>query len=97
MDVKKNEWILEKTGQTRQLLSLVKKQKLTYYGHVKRSNSLEKVITEGKMDGSKARGRQQTQWYSNIRSWTEMGARELRHLAMGRDAFRCAFIDSLRA
>lgn len=43
----KNEWILEKAGQTQQLLSLVKKHKIAYYGHVKGSNSLEKVIMGG--------------------------------------------------
>ena len=88
---------LEKTGETRQLPSLVKKQKLTYYGHVKRSNVLEKVIMEGRMDGSKARGRQRTQWYNNIRSWTGMGAREVGDLAMDRDAFRHAAINAQRA
>ena len=58
-----NEWILEKRGQTRQPLSLVKKQKITYYGHVQRSHDLEKVIMQGRMDGSRARGRQRMQFF----------------------------------
>ena len=82
-------------GTTSALGSLVKKQ--TYHGHVKRSNGLEKVIMEGRMDGSKARGRQRTQWHNSIRSWTEMGARVLGDLAMDRDAFRHSAINALRA
>ena len=49
------------------------------------------------MEGSKARGRQRTQWYSNIRSWTGMGARELGDLAVDRDAFRHVVIHALTA
>ena len=49
------------------------------------------------MDGSKACGRQRTQWYKNKRSWTEMGASELGDLAMDLDAFRHAVINALRA
>ena len=39
------------------LETFIKKQKLKYFGHFKRSNDLEKIILEGIIDGERERGR----------------------------------------
>ena len=49
------------------------------------------------MDSSKACGRQRMQWYTNIKSWTGIRARELGDLAMDWVTFRHAVINALRA
>ena len=41
-ELKTNDWILERIGETRQLLNKVRRMKLTFFSHVKRSSDLEK-------------------------------------------------------
>ncbi|XP_047499509.1 uncharacterized protein LOC125045958 [Penaeus chinensis] len=52
------------------LLSIVKKRKMTWYGHVTRSNGLAKTILQGTVPGGIQRGRQKKRWEENIKEWT---------------------------
>ena len=52
------------------LLSIVKKRKMTWYGHVTRSTGLAKTILQGTVPGSRKRGRQKKRWEDNIKEWT---------------------------
>jgi len=54
---KRNEWVLNKAGVTRELLDTVKARKLAYYGHTmrKQGNCLEKEIMQGTMAGVRRR------------------------------------------
>ena len=58
-------------GEYDKLLSLVKKRKLRWFGHVSRSSGLAKTILQGTVKG-KRRGRQKNRWEDNIKEWTGM-------------------------
>ena len=52
------------------LLTIVKRRKLQWYGHVSRSSSLVKTILQGTVKGRRRQGRQRKRWEDNIREWT---------------------------
>ena len=52
------------------LLSIVKRQKLQWYGHVSRSSGLAKIILQGTVKGGRKQGRQRKRSEDNIREWT---------------------------
>ena len=55
------------------LLTIVKKRKLRWYGHISRSSGMAKTILQGKVDGVRRRRRQKKRWEDNIKEWTGMG------------------------
>ena len=59
-------------GEYDELLTLVKKRKLRWFGHVSRSSGLAKTIPQGTVKGKRKRGRQKKRWEDNIKEWTEM-------------------------
>ena len=59
---KTNDWILQAVNERRTFLTAVKRQKLKYFGHIGRSEGLENIILEGKIEGKRSRGRQRTKW-----------------------------------
>ena len=54
------------------LQTMVKKQKLRWYGHISRSSGMVKTILQGIVKGARRRGRQKKKWESNIKEWTGM-------------------------
>ena len=59
-------------GEYDELLALVKKRKLRWFGHVSRSSDLAKTILQGTVKGKRKRGRQKKGWGDNIKEWTGM-------------------------
>ena len=59
-------------GEYDELLTLVKKRKLRWFGHVSRSSGLAKTILQGTVKGKRKRGRQKKRWEDNIKEWTRM-------------------------
>ena len=53
------------------LLTLVKKPKVRWFGHVSGSSGLVKTILQGTVKGKRKRGRQK-RWEDNIKEWTGM-------------------------
>ena len=51
-------------------LTIVKRRKLQWYGHVSRSSGLAKTILQGTVKGGRRRGRRRKRWEDNIREWT---------------------------
>ena len=60
------------TGEYDELLTLVKKRKLRWFGHVSRASGLAKTILQGTVKGKRKRGRQKKRWEDNIKEWTGM-------------------------
>ena len=52
------------------LLTIIKRCKLRWYGHVSCSSNLAKTILQGTVKGGRRQGRQKKRWEDNIREWT---------------------------
>ena len=62
--------IQQATGPHENLLTIVKRRKLQWYGHVSRSSSLAKTILQGTVKGGRRQDRQRKRREGNIREWT---------------------------
>ena len=62
--------IQQATGKHENLLTIVKRRRLRWYGHVSRSSGLPKTILQGTVKGGRRQGRQRKRWEDNIREWT---------------------------
>ena len=54
-------------------LTMVKKLKLRWYGHILRSSGMAKIILQGTVKRARRRERQKKRWEDNIKEWTGMG------------------------
>ena len=57
-------------GPHEDLLTIVKRRKLQWYGHVSHSSGLAKTILQGTVKWGRRQGRQRKRWENNIREWT---------------------------
>ena len=62
--------IQQAIGPHEDLLTIVKRRKLQWYGHVSRSSGVAKTILQGTVKGGRRQGGQRKRWEDNIRKWT---------------------------
>ena len=68
-----NQFILKEISPKYSLEGLMLKLKLQYFGHlIQRTDSLEKTLMLGKIEGKRIRGWQRTRWLDDITNSTDM-------------------------
>ena len=67
-----NEEVLKRVNEKRYIIPTIKIRKTTYFGHMIRRDNMQRQLLEGKIEGTRSRGRPRIEWTDNISEWTKI-------------------------
>ena len=86
--------IQQATGPHEDFLTIIKRHKLQWYGHVSRSSGQAKTILQGTVKGGRRQGGQRERWEDNIRKWTGLEFGKSQRAVENREKWRKLFAKS---
>ena len=85
-----NQSVLKEISPEYSLERLMLKLKLQYFGHLCRTDSFEKTLMLGKIEGGRRRGRQRVRWLDSITNSMDTGLVGFQEWVIDREAWRAA-------
>ena len=86
---KTNKEVLNKLGlQSTKLMTVVRQRIVRFHGHVRRYDSLQRIITEGMVNGKRGRGRKRCGWLGNVSQYAGMNINRCAEIAINREEWR---------
>ena len=88
-----NAEILENVGEKRSLLKMVMQRKMQYFEHSVMAGRLQRLLVDGKVEGTRRRGAKRRTWAKDITDWAGVDYSKCIRLASDRRQWRLLVAD----